>query len=152
MTIVSGHQSTLVSLNDSKYARRFLDQIKSIEQIFFGLDETLQILNTIQRKWIYLEPIFNRGSLTRELARFRRVDQKFKQIMAEIGQNPKVQPFALIEGIRDTLSDLLGSLDLCQKALNDYLEEKRNKFSRFYFIGDDDLLEILGQSQNPEII
>lgn len=36
--------------------------------------------------------------------------------------------------------------------MNDYLEEKRQKFSRFYFIGDDDLLEILGQSKNPAVI
>ncbi len=32
------------------------------------------------------------------------------------------------------------------------MEEKRSKFPRFYFIGDDDLLEILGQSQNPAVI
>lgn len=43
-------------------------------------------------------------------------------------------------------------MERCQKALSDYLEEKRNKFPRFYFIGDDDLLEILGQSQNPAVI
>ncbi|RXG65512.1 Dynein heavy chain 2, axonemal, partial [Armadillidium vulgare] len=30
--------------------------------------------------------------------------------------------------------------------------EKRSSFPRFYFIGDDDLLEILGQSTNPEVI
>ena len=41
---------------------------------------------------------------------------------------------------------------MCQKALNDFLEEKRAKFSRFYFIGDDDLLEILGQAKNPAVI
>ena len=41
---------------------------------------------------------------------------------------------------------------MCQKALNDFLEDKRQKFSRFYFIGDDDLLEILGQAQNPTVI
>jgi dynein heavy chain 2 len=41
---------------------------------------------------------------------------------------------------------------MCQKALNSYLEEKRSIFSRFYFIGDDDLLEILGQAKNPAII
>lgn len=47
---------------------------------------------------------------------------------------------------------ILDQLDRCQKALNDYLEEKRSKFSRFYFIGDDDLLEILGQSKNVSVI
>jgi dynein heavy chain 2 len=32
------------------------------------------------------------------------------------------------------------------------LQEKRAQFPRFYFIGDDDLLEILGQSTNPTVI
>ncbi|EPY79965.1 hypothetical protein CB1_000877044, partial [Camelus ferus] len=31
-------------------------------------------------------------------------------------------------------------------------QEKRSVFPRFYFIGDDDLLEILGQSTNPSVI
>ena len=31
-------------------------------------------------------------------------------------------------------------------------QEKRSLFPRFYFIGDDDLLEILGQSTNPTVI
>lgn len=33
-----------------------------------------------------------------------------------------------------------------------FLQEKRSAFPRFYFIGDDDLLEILGQSTNPLVI
>lgn len=32
------------------------------------------------------------------------------------------------------------------------MQEKRSQFPRFYFIGDDDLLEILGQATNPEVI
>ena len=32
------------------------------------------------------------------------------------------------------------------------MQEKRAQFPRFYFIGDDDLLEILGQATNPEVI
>ena len=33
----------------------------------------------------------------------------------------------------------------CQKALNEFLENKRSIFPRFYFIGDDDLLEIVAK-------
>lgn len=32
------------------------------------------------------------------------------------------------------------------------MQEKRTVFPRFYFIGDDDLLEILGQATNPTVI
>lgn len=43
------------------------------EQRLAVLAEGLQNLNTIQRKWVYLEPIFSRGALPNEQPRFRRV-------------------------------------------------------------------------------
>ena len=51
-----------------------------------------------------------------------------------------------------TLEQLVDQLNRCQRALNDFLEEKRGAFPRFYFLGDDDLLEIVGQSTNPTVI
>jgi len=43
------------------------------------------------------------------------------------------------------LADLLSKI---QKALGEYLERERNSFPRFYFVGDEDLLEILGNSKD----
>merc|ERR1719195_1421800 len=34
------------------------------------------------------------------------------------------------------------------KALGEYLERERASFPRFYFVGDEDLLEIIGNSKN----
>ena len=47
---------------------------------------------------------------------------------------------------------LIDQLEKCQKALNDYLEDKRNKFARLYFIGDDDLLEFLANGKDRAVI
>lgn len=42
-------------------------------------------------------------------------------------------------------------LEKCQKSLNDYLDSKRRRFPRFYFISTDELLSILGSSE-PEAV
>ena len=55
-------------------------------------------------------------------------------------------------GLGEQLASILDQLERCQKALADFLEDKRQRFPRFYFIGDDDLLEILGQAKNPAVI
>lgn len=81
-----------------------------------------------------------------------RVDDDYRNIALGIGNDPKVVSLCDVPGIKETLETILSQLDMCQKALNSYLEEKRSKFSRFYFIGDDDLLEILGQAKNPVVI
>ena len=57
-----------------------------------------------------------------------------------------------MRGLKDQFATMLDQLERCQKALNSFLEEKRSAFPRLYFIGDEDLLEILGQSSNPEVI
>lgn len=51
--------------------------------------------------------------------------------------------------VQETLQQMLQQLDICQKALSNFLEDKRSAFPRFYFIGDDDLLEVPILKQLP---
>ena len=53
-----------------------------------------------------------------------------------------------IQGIQRSLECLADSLSMVQKELGGYLERERASFPRFYFVGDEDLLEIIGNSKN----
>lgn len=55
-------------------------------------------------------------------------------------------------GLLEQLNDMNTKLEEIQKSLDMYLETKRQIFPRFYFLSNDDLLEILGQSKNPEAV
>ncbi len=53
------------------------------------------------------------------------------------------------EGLLEKLTTCNTSLDVIQKALEDYLEKKRESFPRFYFLANNDLIDILSQTKDP---
>ena len=151
-TEVADNQNLVSSLKDSPFFAPFKEETTVWEDMLSTLSDRLTHVNAIQRKWLYLQPIFARGALPQEQPRFRRVDEDFQGIMASVDADSLVKSFAQIRMRPEHLSEMSTQLDLCQKALAEYLEEKRSMLPRFYFIGDDDLLEILGQAKNPEVI
>ena len=152
MSDISDKQALLVSVKTSEYFSRFEEQIGQYETKFSNLDAWLTDLNLIQRKWVYLEPIFSRGALPNEQSRFKKIDDEFRNILITLNTNLRVTTIFTIIGIQNTLQMLIDQLEKCQKALNDFLEDKRNKFARLYFIGDDDLLEFLANCKDKGVI
>jgi dynein heavy chain, axonemal len=69
--------------------------------------------------------------------------------MSRIIKDPNAYRSTHFDGFDKQLAEMNHRLEEIQKSLDMYLETKKVIFPRFYFISNDDLLEILGQSKNP---
>ena len=88
--------------------------------------------------------------LPEEAKKFDKINKEFKTIMKTTHESPVVVR-AATEKEFESLTAMGDRLDRCQKSLTDYLDTKRNAFSRFYFISDDELLSVLGSSDPTSI-
>jgi dynein heavy chain 1, cytosolic len=107
----------------------------------------------VQRQWVYLEGIFSGSAdikhlLPSESQRFQNINNEFLAVMKKVYKSPFVVDVIGIQGIQKSLERLAEMLNKIQKALGEYLEKERASFPRFYFVGDEDLLEIIGNSKD----
>lgn len=117
------------------------------------LDEWL----IVQKAWLYLEPIFQSEDIARQLPaenkRFQQVNKNFKFLTNKAHEIDLTMQFCLTtEKCLDLFKESSDLLDKVQKGLNQYLENKRSSFARFYFLSDDELLTILSEAKDPQKI
>lgn len=113
-----------------------------------------------QKKWMYLENIFKapdiKKSLMEETKKFEGVDKFFKNLMGGNGGAEKQKKCIFWAKSKPNTLDLLinnnAILEEVEKRLKDYMELKRGSFPRFYFLSDDELIDILANSTNLEVI
>jgi len=100
---------------------------------------------------MYLQPIFDSPDIMKQLPeeqrRFKSVDQTWKHIINQTKQGPNILQVCSKEGLKEKFSEANKNLEIVQKGLADYLEKKRSIFARFYFLSNDELLEILSQTK-----
>ncbi|BFF95328.1 cytoplasmic dynein 2 heavy chain 1 [Drosophila madeirensis] len=150
---IGDNQSLLQSAKNSAAFDSFSDQAELWESRLNTLDALLTSLSHSQRRWVYLEPVFGSGTLQQEQSLFKRIDKDFRFVMREIEMDQRVTSLVKINNISTIVHALETQLARCQQNLMSYITDKRNSFPRFYFLGDDDLLELLGQaSKDADVI
>ncbi|KAJ1345264.1 hypothetical protein BSLG_000778 [Batrachochytrium salamandrivorans] len=155
--LLEDNQVTLSSMKASKYFLSFQDQVDNWERTLTHIMEAIEILLVVQRQWIYLENIFVgaediRKQLPKESAVFDSVNSSWGDILKKIHKDRNVLRATHIQGLLQTLTEMNSHLEKIQKSLDMYLETKRQAFPRFYFLSNDDLLEILGQAKDPNSV
>jgi len=151
ITLIEEHSGDLAKHKSSPFYKQFDDKIDMWENNIAKITETLEILMVVQERWQYLESIFGgqahiQKQLAQEYSIFKSVDLTFRTEMTRIHKvknayRPPVEDARDFIGI---LNKLNLDLEIVQKKLNDLLSAKRANFPRFYFLSNEDLLEIIG--------
>ncbi|KAG0004346.1 hypothetical protein BGZ79_009578 [Entomortierella chlamydospora] len=143
----------LSAMKLSPYYKVFEEEAAGWEEKLNRIHVLFDVWIDVQRQWVYLEGIFT-GShdikhlLPVETSRFQNINSEFLTVMKKVYKSPFVLDVLNIANIQKSLERLADLLGKIQKALGEYLERERSSFPRFYFVGDEDLLEIIGNSKD----
>ncbi|XP_043280985.1 dynein beta chain, ciliary-like [Venturia canescens] len=155
--ILEDNQVQLQNMLSSKFIGYFLDEVTSWQHKLSNADAIVNIWFDVQRSWMHLESIFIgsediRTQLPEDSKRFDKIDREFKEILRDMLATPNIVKATNKPKLLERLDDLQKQLNLCEKALTDYLETKRLAYPRFYFVSPTDLLDILSNGNSPELV
>ncbi|KAG8185039.1 hypothetical protein JTE90_017062 [Oedothorax gibbosus] len=152
-TKVKEHINSVAAMKLSPYYKEFEEDALAWEEKLNRINALFDVWIDVQRRWVYLEGIFSGSAdiqtlLPVETSRFQSISAEFLTLMKKVTKSPLVMDVLNIPGVQRSLERLADLLGKIQKALGEYLERERSSFPRFYFVGDEDLLEIIGNSKN----
>ena len=144
---------TINTINSSRYVDPIREEVAEWSKKLVLFQETLDEWIAMQKKWMYLEIIFSGGDIAKQLPSettlFNKIDKYWKSTMSMSWDNPDAMLCGTYAGRKETMASHNNSLERIEKSLEEYLETKRQIFPRFYFLSNDELLEILADSKNP---
>ena len=149
----SENLNSLQAMRHSPYYKEFGEEASSWEEKLNRVHVLFDVWIDVQRQWVYLEGVFTGNAdikhlLPIESSRFQNINSEFFAILKKVNKSPFVLDVLNIQNVQQTLERLAQLLNKIQKALGEYLERERISFPRFYFVGDEDLLEIIGNSND----
>eukprot|EP00796_Vickermania_ingenoplastis_P004622 gene4627-3332_t len=161
---------SISTIGSSKYCQGVLRaQVDRWENRLRYMQETLDKWVELQRNWIYLENIFSsseiRSQWKDDAKRFEKADRFFRDVMRKAHDLPTAFRGLLInppsfdpnepttgKTLQQDLTHYIKELEKVLASLERKLEEKRCAFPRFYFLSNDDLLDILAKVKTPELM
>ena len=147
-------QMTLQGMLTMRHVAPFREFASELLTSLSETGENLERCMKVQMLWQSLESVFTGGDIAKQMPmeakKFTKVDKDWAKMMQNAFTVQNCVEVCANEVLRSSLPPMFTELEKCQKSLDGYLEQKRNRFPRFYFVSGPGLLTILSQGSNPE--
>ncbi|CAL1542050.1 unnamed protein product, partial [Lymnaea stagnalis] len=159
---------TVDSMMASPHGGDMKDQVEFWCQALRDIDEITDLWLECQKKWQYLLKIFEQPELYNKLSqqafKFEAVHNKFKDWMRVSSNDSKCMSvvnrrrgdrgYRLLQGdnLRTLLQSLIKEQEEILKDIDIFIEKARTGFHRLYFLSNDEVVDILSVTRNPQAL
>ncbi|CAM9783470.1 unnamed protein product [Ectocarpus sp. 6 AP-2014] len=146
-------QLQLQTLLSMRHVTPFREIVQNKLNDLSNATDSLELWVKVQLLWTSLESVFMGGDIAKQMPieakKFVKIDKDWAKTMIKAEETEKVIMCCASETLCTTLPVLFVELEKCQKSLEGYLEQKRSRFPRFYFVSNPVLLLVLSQGSDP---
>jgi len=139
-------------LEMSQFKGVFAEQISEWYNSLLNISIILEEWKRFQKKWMQLQPIFDSSDIHRsipaEAKKFKTVNETWRDLVKQLKENLNVKHFCNKENLTEIIQISNNLLEEVERGLNDYIDKKKTIFPRFYFISQEDLIEIISQTKD----
>jgi dynein heavy chain len=151
--LLDDHLVKTQTVKGSSFAKPFSADISEWEAWLLATQAILEVWVKVQSDWVYLEPVFESDDIMKAMPEeghmFKLVDASWRKLISDAAADLRVRNVTAIPQMLQILVEAKEHLEVIHAGLNAYLESKRRYFPRFYFLSNEDLLEIVSETRDP---
>uniref|UniRef100_A0A1B0DFE7 AAA+ ATPase domain-containing protein n=1 Tax=Phlebotomus papatasi TaxID=29031 RepID=A0A1B0DFE7_PHLPP len=151
--LLGDHINKTLAMRGSAFVKPCEVEVKAWYSKLVRVNSTIEQWLRVQMLWLYFLPIFSSPDIVAQMVTegelFQEVDTTYQKYMTLIAQDPEVMSIAPMPGLLEDMQEANAKLDKITQGVNGYLDKKRLFFSRFFFLSNNEMLEILSETKDP---
>ncbi|XP_024937311.1 dynein heavy chain 7, axonemal isoform X2 [Cephus cinctus] len=151
--LLEEHIVKVQAMRGSAFVKPIEQEVKVFYDLILRIQRTIDEWTKVQVQWMYLLPIFSSKDIVAQLPEegilFSEVDGTYRRAMQGVAKDARVRETAGSVGLYEAMKEANEMMEKVNDGVANYLEKKRLFFPRFFFLSNDDMLEILSETKDP---